>query len=81
VVLPLAIAKDLHWWAIPVSIVVCLGLKLISEVGRSLENPFTHDWEALPLHALSVMIERNLRDAIGDAAPPSAPPGPRGVLL
>lgn len=81
VVLPLALVEELNWFAIPVSIVVCLGLKLISEVGRSLENPFTHAWEALPLHALSVTIERNLRDAIGDAAPPNAPTGPRGVLL
>ena len=81
VLLPLALVADLHWLAIPVSIVVCLALKLISEVGRSLENPFTHAYEALPLHALSVTIERNLRDAIGDDAPPSANPGPRGVLL
>ena len=81
VLLPLALVDDLHWMAIPVSIVVCLALKLINEVGRSLENPFTHDWEALPLHALSLTIERNLRDAIGDAAPPPTKPNSRGVLL
>jgi len=81
VLLPLAIVNELHWLAIPVSILVCISLKLISEVGRSLETPFTHAWEALPLHALSVTIERNLRDAIGDDAPPSKPDGPRGVLL
>ncbi|MET0340521.1 MAG: bestrophin family ion channel [Polyangiales bacterium] len=81
VLLPLALVNELHWMAIPVSIVVCLALKLISEVGRSLEDPFTHSYEALPLQALSSTIERNLRDAIGDDAPPSQRPGPRGVVL
>ena len=81
ILLPLAIVDDLHWLAIPVSIVVCLAFKLISEVGRVLEDPFTKDWDALPLHALSRTIERNLRDAIGDAAPPAATPNELGVLL
>jgi putative membrane protein len=81
ILLPLAIVDDLHWLAIPVSIVVCLAFKLISEVGRVLEDPFTRDWDALPLHALSRTIERNLRDAVGDAAPPAATPDELGVLL
>ncbi|MDB4990689.1 MAG: putative rane protein [Myxococcaceae bacterium] len=81
VLLPLAIVDDLHWLAIPVSIVVCLAFKLISEVGRVLEDPFTKDWDALPLHALSRTIERNLRDAIGDVSPPAPSPDALGVLL
>ncbi|MDB4975913.1 MAG: putative rane protein [Myxococcaceae bacterium] len=81
VLLPLAIVDDLHWLAIPVSIVVCLAFKLIGEVGRVLEDPFTKDWDALPLSALSRTIERNLRDAIGDTAPPPATPDEHGVLL
>ncbi|MEY4511620.1 MAG: hypothetical protein RLZZ450_3742 [Pseudomonadota bacterium] len=81
VLLPLAIVDDLHWIAIPVSIVVCLAFKLISEVGRVLEDPFTRAWDALPLYALSRTIERNLRDAIGDTLPPPAQPDRRGVLL
>jgi putative membrane protein len=81
VLLPLAIVDDLHWLAIPVSIMVCLAFKLISEVGRILEDPFTRAWDALPLHALSRTIERNLRDAIGDIQPPAAQPDKRGVLM
>jgi putative membrane protein len=81
VLLPLAIIDDLHWLAIPVSIVICLAFKLISEVGRVLEDPFTKAWDALPLHALSRTIERNLRDAIGDTAPPPAAPDDNGVLM
>jgi ion channel-forming bestrophin family protein len=81
VLLPLAIINDLEWWSIPISIVVCLALKLISEVGAVLEDPFTHAWDALPLHSLSRTIERNLRDALGDSLPPPAEPDRRGVLL
>jgi ion channel-forming bestrophin family protein len=81
VLLPLAIIDDLEWWAIPISIVVCLAFKLISEVGAVLEDPFTHAWDALPLHALSRTIERNLRDALGDSLPPPAKPDRLGVLL
>jgi len=81
VLLPLAVLDDLGWLAIPVSIVVCLAFKLISEVGRVLEDPFTRAWDALPLHAMSRTIERNLRDAIGDEQPPPAEPDRRGVLL
>ncbi len=81
VLLPLAIIDDLEWWSIPVSIVVCLAFKLISEVGAVLEDPFTRAWDALPLHALSRTIERNLRDALGDSLPPATEPDQRGVLL
>ncbi|HEY6878817.1 MAG TPA: bestrophin family ion channel [Polyangiales bacterium] len=81
VLLPLAIIDDLEWWSIPISIVVCLSFKLISEVGAILEDPFTQAWDALPLHALSRTIERNLRDALGDHQPPAAEPDARGVLL
>jgi putative membrane protein len=81
VLLPLAIINDLEWWSIPISIVVCLAFKLISEVGAVLEDPFTHAWDALPLHSLSRTIERNLRDALGDSQPPPAEPDRRGVLL
>lgn len=65
VVLPLAIADDLHWLALPVSLVVCLSLKLINEVGRVLEDPFTNSWEALPLLSICRTIERDLREALG----------------
>jgi ion channel-forming bestrophin family protein len=80
VLLPLGILGDLHWLAIPVSIVVCLSFKLISEVGRVLEDPFGSDWEALPLQAISTTIERNLRDALGEQAPPAVLPNEHGVL-
>ncbi|MFT3923759.1 MAG: bestrophin family ion channel [Myxococcales bacterium] len=80
VMLPLAIVDDLHWFAMPVAILVCLAFKLVSEVGRALEDPFTNVPSALPLHAMSMGIERNLRDALGEAALPVPQPDRAGVL-
>lgn len=81
VMLPLAVIEEIGWLAIPLAITICLAFKLISEVGRVLEDPFTLRGHALPLHALSVNIERNLRDAIGDPAPAALQPDQRGVLM
>jgi putative membrane protein len=81
VLLPLGIIADAHFWAIPVSIVVCLSFKLISEVGRVLEDPFGGTWEALPLRALSLTIERNLLSAIGLQPGAAAVPDQNGVLM
>jgi len=68
-ILPMALVDDLQWLALPVSLLICLALKLISEVGRVLEDPFTAAWEALPLLTLSHSIERDLRESLGMAAP------------
>jgi len=65
----MALVDDLQWLALPVSLLICLALKLISEVGRVLEDPFTAAWEALPLLTLSHSIERDLRESLGMAAP------------
>jgi putative membrane protein len=78
IVLPMALVDDLQWLALPVSLLICLSLKLISEVGRVLEEPFTAAWEALPLLTLSHTIERDLREALGLPAadlPRSSVPG------
>jgi putative membrane protein len=67
VLLPMAIIDALHWWAIPVAILVCLAFKLVDEVGRSLEDPFTSAANALPLAALCRTIERDLWAALAAA--------------
>jgi putative membrane protein len=55
---------------------------LISEVGRTLEDPFTMFWPALPLSALSKTIELNLRDRLGEKDLPEMPkPTAKGILM
>ena len=80
--LPMALVDQLGWMAIPITIAVCLGFTLISEVGRVLEDPFTMFWPALPLSALSTTIEINLRQRLGETdVPPLPKPNDRGILM
>jgi putative membrane protein len=80
--LPFALVHDLGWVAVPVNVVVCLAFALISEAGRVLEDPFNLFYNGLPLHDLSIKIERNLREALGHTELP-APVAvqPPGVLM
>ncbi len=69
---PFTVVDAVGWVTIPLNMVVCLGFTLISETGRVLEDPFTHFYNSLPLTSLSITIERNLRQRLGDAELPSA---------
>jgi putative membrane protein len=84
VLLPLGIVGtvDNDWITIPLTLLVCLSFLLISEVGRVLEDPFTHFWPALPLTAISKTIEVNLRQRLGETDLPAIPkPNERGILM
>ena len=79
---PLATVKELGVWVIPVNVLVCLAFTLISEAGRVLEDPFTMFWNSLPLSALSLTIENNVRQRLGDEGVPPVPePVPPGILM
>lgn len=70
--LPFALVEALGWWVVLLNLVIPMAFQLINEVGRALQNPFTKFWPALPLRAMSLTIERNLRQALGEA---ELPPG------
>ena len=80
--LPFGLVESLGWFTILINLIVCLGFRLISEVGRTLETPFSMFWPALALSAISRAIEINLRQRLGetDLPPPLQPTG-RGVLM
>lgn len=80
--LPMGMASELGWITVPMSLLVCSGFLLISEVGRVLEDPFTLFWPALPLSALSTTIELNLRERLGETdLPPPPAPNKKGILM
>ncbi len=80
--LPFALVHDLGIIAIPMNVLVCLAFALISEAGRVLEDPFSLFYNGLPLSSLSIKIERNLRDRLGDTDLPHMPTeSPLGVLM
>jgi putative membrane protein len=82
-IFPLVIAENLGWAAVPINLLVCMALALISEVGRVLEDPFSLFWNGLPLSAISRMIEVNLRERLGqsEGLPPLLKPNARGILM
>lgn len=81
VLFPFTIVSEVGWVAIPLNLVVCIGFTLISETGRVLEDPFTHFWNALPIENISINIERNVRQRLGDSDIPAATtPDAKGIL-
>ena len=82
VMLPFSLVHDMGIMAIPMSALVSLAFALISEAGRVLEDPFSLFYNGLPLHNLSIKIERNLLERVGDhELPPSVTPSAIGVLM
>jgi putative membrane protein len=78
---PFTVVDAIGWAAVPLNVIVCLGFTLISEIGRILEDPFNHFFNSLPITNLSVTIERNLRQRLGDAdLPPAVVVDDKGVL-
>lgn len=63
---PFAVVHEVGLFVVPLNLFVCIGFTLISETGRVLEDPFNHFWNSLPLSALSITIERNVRQRLGD---------------
>lgn len=79
--LPFCLVEEVGFWVTPITLLICMAFQLINEVGRVLENPFTNHWPALPLSAMSLTIERNLRQALGETElPPAQEPFTRRKL-
>ena len=82
VLLPFALVHEMGIMTVPMNVVVCLAFALISEAGRVLEDPFSMFYNGLPLHALSIKIERNLRERLNDdELPPPVGENPFGILM
>lgn len=79
---PLGLVDTMGWFTIPITVLVVMSFLLIGEVGRTLEDPFTTFWPALPLFALSKTIEVNLRERLLEKDLPALPkPNAQGVLM
>ena len=82
ILFPLALVDQLGWLTVPINVLVCLSFALISEAGRVLEDPFNMFWNGLPLTNMSVTIERNVRERVGESELPEIPgPNERGILM
>lgn len=82
VLFPFSLVSDVGLWVVPINLIVCGAFALISEVGRVLEDPFDLFWNGLPLTALFMTIEVNLRQRLGDTDLPVIPSVDKnGVLM
>ncbi|MEX1362609.1 MAG: bestrophin family ion channel [Nannocystaceae bacterium] len=79
---PLGLVAEIGWLVLPINVLVVLSFALISEAGRVLEDPFTMFWNGLPMTNMSMMIERNLGDRLGDEELVEIPTiDERGILM
>lgn len=80
--LPLALVHELFWAAVPANILVCMSFMLVGEISRELEDPFSLSAPALPLHAISRNIERDVRHRLGEPELPQVDtPDAQGILM
>jgi putative membrane protein len=82
ILFPFAVVEEVGWLVVPINVLVCLSFTLISEAGRVLEDPFTLFWNGLPLQNMSMTIDRNLCERLGDEELVEIPTvDARGILM
>lgn len=73
-VLPFGLASQMGVECLIIAPLVGITFLLIDTTGRLIENPFSLNPYGLPLTTISLTIERNIRDRIGENETPPAPP-------
>jgi ion channel-forming bestrophin family protein len=79
--LPFGIIDSVKGFTPLVVLLVAYAFFGLDAVGDEIEDPFGTDPHDLPLTAMSTVIERNLRERLGDADLPPAPRPVDGVLV
>lgn len=79
--LPFAFVEALGWVMIPVATIISFVFFALDSVGRRTEDPFENRIDDTPLTALSVTIERNVKEQWGERDLPEKPPAVEGVVF
>ncbi len=79
--LPFAFVEELGWASIPVSIVISFVFLCLDLIGERSEDPFENRLEDVPLTALSLTIETNLKEQWGDPNFPAKKEAKHGIVL
>lgn len=84
--LPFALLGDfvksgLAFLTLPVSVLVVFVFAVLSKVGEANEDPFENRISDVPLTALCLAIERDLREMLGETELPETPKGEKGILF
>lgn len=79
--LPFVFVEDIGWASIPISVIISFVFLCLDLVGERAEDPFENRLEDVPLTALSLTIEINLKEQWGDKNFPLSKKYPKGVVL
>ena len=79
--LPFAFVEELRWASIPVSVIISFVFLCLDLIGERSEDPFENRIEDVPLTALSLTIETNLKEQWGDPHFPAKKHAPGGIVL
>ena len=60
ITLPFGFVKSLHWWSIPLMVLVFFTMIGIELIGEEIEDPFGKDVNDLPIDELQDKIEANI---------------------
>jgi ion channel-forming bestrophin family protein len=78
---PFAFIEDLGWANIPLSLVINFVFFALDQVGEKIEDPFENRMFDTPLTAISITIEENVKELLGDPSLPHKPKPVQGVVL
>jgi ion channel-forming bestrophin family protein len=79
--LPFVFVEEIGWASMPISVILSFVFLCLDLVGERAEDPFENRLEDVPLTALSLTIETNVKEQWGDKNFPKAKDPGRGVIL
>lgn len=79
--LPFVFVEELRWASIPISVIISFVFLCLDLIGERSEDPFENRMEDVPLTALCLTIETNLKEQWGDPHFPAKNHAPGGIVL
>lgn len=79
--LPFVFVEELGWASIPLSVIISFVFLCLDLIGERSEDPFENRLEDVPLTALSLTIETNLKEQWGDPHLPAKKDASNGIVL
>ncbi len=81
VLLPMGFVETLHWWTVPISVLIGWIFIALEQVGRYTEDPFDNFVHDVPMTALCRTIEIDLRQMLGETELPPPIEPVRNILM
>ncbi len=63
-ILPFGLLDELHWWSVPLSIILYYIMMSIVLTAEEIEDPFGKDLNDLPMDEIAVNIRKNIMELV-----------------